>query len=33
MGLLRVIVNDKLQPALVVTVYWTRDVSRYWSEP
>ncbi len=30
MYLLRVLVNDELDPAVVVTVYRTRNVQKYW---
>ena len=30
MYLLRVLVNDALHPAVVVTVYRTRNVQKYW---
>lgn len=31
--LVRVIVNNTIEPAVVVTVYRTSKISKYWSEP
>jgi len=28
--LLRAIVIDNVEPAIVVTVYWTRKIAKYW---
>ena len=28
--LLRAIVEDDVEPAMVVTVYWTRKIAKYW---
>ena len=33
MSLLRVIVDDRKEPAVVVTVYKTRKIEKYWKNP
>lgn len=32
-SLLRVFVNESVDPAIVVTVYRTSKIAKYWSEP